>query len=40
VYHGEPGSPTEQALALLSSIAAGESAATSPASAAARAASG
>jgi hypothetical protein len=40
VYHAEPGSPTEQALALLSSIAAGESAATGSASAEAPAASG
>jgi transcriptional regulator with XRE-family HTH domain len=40
VYHAEPGSPTEQALALLSSIAAGESAATRTSSGAAPAASG
>jgi transcriptional regulator with XRE-family HTH domain len=39
VYHAEPGSPTEQALALLSSIAA-EEPATRTASGAARAASG
>jgi transcriptional regulator with XRE-family HTH domain len=39
VYHAEPGSPTEQALALLSSIAA-DSRATGSASAAERAASG
>jgi transcriptional regulator with XRE-family HTH domain len=38
VYHAEPGSPTEQALALLSSIAAGE-AATRTSSAAGRASS-
>jgi transcriptional regulator with XRE-family HTH domain len=40
VYHAEPGSPTEQALALLSTIAAGESAAIGSASAEAPAASG